>query len=203
LDGLYLLVLGFLVGISGAMMPGPLLVYTVAESLKKGWKTGYYVIIGHAIVEVLLMVLLAAGVATLMASANFVTWISLSGGAYMIYSGLGLHRSRWNLSNHPLESRYGTVVGGMMFTALNPGFPIWWATAGARLLLEGMKVGGLSGAILVFVGHWVADFGYFLLVSLLVAKGRETLLEKYVAPVKKILASALIAIGAYFIWTGL
>lgn len=203
MDWLYLLALGFVVGVSGAMLPGPLLVYTIAESLKKGWKTGFYVIVGHAIVEVALMVVLAAGVAALMSSELFVRAVSLLGGVFMLYTSWALHRSKWAVGGGRDEVKYGTVVGGMMFTALNPGFPIWWATAGARLLLEGMKNAGLTGAGLVFVGHWGADFGYFILVSCLVAKGRERLLERYVGSVKSLLALLLLAIGAYFLWSAL
>ena len=47
-SALVLLGIGFVVGISGAMMPGPLLIYTIQESLKKGKWTGALVILGHA-----------------------------------------------------------------------------------------------------------------------------------------------------------
>ncbi len=198
---LYLLLLGFIVGLSGALIPGPLLVYTIAESLRKGWKTGFYVIVGHAIVEILIMLLLLAGVSALMTSELFVKAVSLLGGAFMLYTAYGLVRSRWTLQGRKAVT-YGTVTGGILFTALNPSFPVWWATAGTRLLLEGVKTAGLTGALLVFIGHWGADFGWFMLVSSMVAKGRERVLKKYVNVLKNVLAVFLALIGAYFIWSG-
>ncbi|MBD3388786.1 MAG: hypothetical protein GF416_06935 [Candidatus Altiarchaeales archaeon] len=199
----YLLFLGFIVGLSGAMIPGPLLVYTIAESLRKGWKTGFYVIVGHAIVEVGIMAFLIMGVSALMTSELFVKSVSLVGGAFMAYTAVTLFKSSWEIGETKDALRYGTVAGGMLFTALNPSFPVWWATAGARLLVEGFKNAGLTGALMVFIGHWMADFGYFMVVSSLVTRGREKLISRYVNTVKNILAALLLAIGAYFITTGL
>jgi threonine/homoserine/homoserine lactone efflux protein len=49
LDVLSLLFLGLIVGLSGAMIPGPLLAFTVFDTLKKDRVTGHLIIIGHAI----------------------------------------------------------------------------------------------------------------------------------------------------------
>jgi len=60
-NALVLFGVGFVVGISGAIMPGPLVIYTIQESLKRGKWTGALVILGHAIVEVVVFLLLAVG----------------------------------------------------------------------------------------------------------------------------------------------
>jgi threonine/homoserine/homoserine lactone efflux protein len=198
-----LLTLGFVVGLSGAMMPGPLLIYTITQSLRKGWRTGFHVIVGHAIVEVALMLLLVAGVSAMMSSTTFTKALSIVGGAFMVYTAWALIKSKWDFEAKKEAKGYGTLAGGILFTALNPGFPLWWATAGAKLLMEGIKEAGLPGAALVLVGHWGADFGFFLTVSVLAAKGREKLLGSCFESAKNIMAAALLAIGAYFIWTGL
>ncbi len=99
--------------------------------------------------------------------------------------------------------RHGTVLGGAMFTALNPGFVVWWATAGARLLLEGFRQGALAGAGLVLAGHWMADLGWYLAVSVLVSRGRQRLLQGWVDRVKDALAALLLLIALYFAASGL
>lgn len=203
MEALYLLALGFVVGLSGALMPGPLLVYTIAQSMRKGALTGFFVILGHAMVEVALMVVLAFGVNALMTDRLVVSAISLIGGAYMAYSAWNLRNSRWDARPKRKLEGHGLVAGGILFTAFNPGFPVWWATAGSRLLLEGIRLMGVPGAALVLVGHWVADFGWYMVVSALAAKGREKLIGRYVDTVKNILALLLLLIGAYFISTGL
>jgi len=202
-DAPYLLALGFVVGLSGAMMPGPLFVYTVAQSLKKGWKTGIFVIIGHAIVETALMVLLLLGLSSAMSAPGLLRAVSAVGGAVMILYGLRMLGARWRLEKAEGRITGSAIVGGMTFTALNPGFPLWWATAGAGLLAEGMRQSGMAGALLVLMGHWIADFGYFTLVAALTERGSVASVERYSKAATKMLASALLLIGGWFIWNSL
>jgi len=192
------LLLGFIVGLSGAMMPGPLLVYTVTQSLRKGWTTGIRVIAGHAVVEVFIIALMVAGVSHLMGSPVFIRSIAGIGALFMAYMAFSLARSHLTDRGSGQEARHGTVWGGMMFTAFNPGFPLWWATAGSALLVEGMKYGGLRGAALVVIGHWGADLGYYTMISILVSKGRESLLKRHEMQIKTALAGSLLLIGGYF-----
>jgi threonine/homoserine/homoserine lactone efflux protein len=199
LDAVYLLGLGFVVGLSGAMMPGPLLVYTIAQSLRKGWMTGFFVIVGHAIVEVALMILIYIGITALITSAFFTQVVGAVGGAVMVFMAWTLYKSGWDVSKKSDNRTHGSIVGGILFTALNPGFPLWWATAGAKLLMEGVKDAGLLGAGFVIVGHWGADFGYYMLVSTLTAKGKENIVKRYVSKIKDILATMLAFIGIYFL----
>jgi hypothetical protein len=53
----------FGVGFSGALMPGPLLTVDIAESTRKGFWTGPIVTAGHAIAELVVVILLAVGLA--------------------------------------------------------------------------------------------------------------------------------------------
>ena len=200
MEAAYLLALGFVVGLSGAMMPGPLLVYTIAESMRRGWKTGFLVIVGHAAVEAALMAFILAGVGYMMTSETFVRLVSILGGVVMVHTAFGLAKSSWGKEAGRAEMRYGAVTGGILFTAFNPGLPIWWATAGARLLLEGMRSAGLFGAFLVVVGHWLADLGWYLLVSVLISRGMAV--APYVGKVRALLSLALAAIGIYYLQSG-
>ena len=43
----------FIIGFSGALMPGPVLAVGIAETPKHGWQTGPVLIIGHAVADAL------------------------------------------------------------------------------------------------------------------------------------------------------
>lgn len=199
----FLLALGFAVGLSGAAIPGPLLVYTIGESLRRGWRVGFQVILGHAIVEVGIILLIVVGFSGFFSSGFFVKGVSLLGGVVLIAVAAS---SIVNLgAKKNLEAKkigYGAVVGGVFFTAFNPTFPLWWLTAGNRMLLEGYRILGQSGMLLVVVGHWLADLGWYALVSSFTAHKKRSLIEGgWYVKVSLALALVLALIGLHFIST--
>ena len=55
----------FIIALSGALMPGPVLTITISESTKRGFIAGPLIVLGHAILEISLLVLLVLGFADL------------------------------------------------------------------------------------------------------------------------------------------
>ena len=138
-------------------------------------------------------------------SPEYARAVSIIGGAALIAMAYGSVKDLSSRVDVRLKKRpYGVVMGGVIFTAFNPGFPIWWLTAGTGLLNEGYSQMGLAGMILVLVGHWGADLGWFLFVSLTTSKGSRYLFERgWYKGVRIFMAALLSAIGAYFLWTGI
>lgn len=203
-----LLSMGFVVGLSGAMMPGPLLIYTINESMRKGRWTGALVILGHAIVEVCIFLLLLYGLLEYLATDEAITATTFLGGITLILMGLFSLKdlktkqdySRDNTTKE--KTKYGIIASGMIFSAFNPGFPVWWATAGTSLLMAGYKELGTLGMILVLVGHWGADLGWFLFVSTSTEKGSKYIFERgWYRKIRIILSGLLFLIGLYFLST--
>ena len=197
--------IGFAVGLSGAMMPGPLLIYTVQESIRRGKWVGALVILGHAIVEVFVFLLLVFGFLSFLSTPDFTKAVSIIGGASLILmAALSMKDINSKVELKIKKEKHGLIAGGIIFTAFNPGFPIWWMTAGTRLLMEGFDRMGIVGMIIVLVGHWGADLGWFLFISLTASKGSRFLFEKgWYKGVRIALAALLMVIGLYFLWTGI
>ena len=51
----------FMLGLSGALSPGPLLTLTIAESIKRGPWVGPLLILGHAVLEFILIIAIIFG----------------------------------------------------------------------------------------------------------------------------------------------
>ncbi len=55
------LAFGFLIGLTGAAVPGPMLFATIDASLRRGWTAGPEIVLGHALVEVVICALIVLG----------------------------------------------------------------------------------------------------------------------------------------------
>ena len=193
-----------MIGLSGALMPGPLFVYTVNESLSGGKWTGAKVIIGHALVEALIFILLVLGLLSFAQNPEFVKAAYLIGGlAMIVMSVLSLKNLNSAASEKIKKTSYGLIAGGIIFTAFNPGFPIWWLTAGSAMLLEGYKELGTAGMLLTLIGHWGADLSWFLFVSIATSKSRCIMDEAWYKRIRIGLSILLFGLGIYFLIKGI
>ena len=77
----------FVVGLSGAMAPGPVLTVTISETLKRGFRAGPLIVLGHAILEIILLALIAAGLGPFFQHPVVTTVFLSAGGAVMLWMG--------------------------------------------------------------------------------------------------------------------
>ena len=71
------------------------------------------------------------------------------------------------------ESKQGPLVTGILLSALNPFFIIWWLTIGFKLISDAMLIWAFSGILVVFFLHIWMDFVWLGGVSFLVSKSRQ------------------------------
>jgi threonine/homoserine/homoserine lactone efflux protein len=83
----------FVIALSGAMMPGTLLTVTISESSKRGVLAGPLLILGHGILEMILLAALFMGMAPLFKKEWFFFFISIAGGSILLWMAAGMFRS--------------------------------------------------------------------------------------------------------------
>ena len=64
-------IVSFTIALSGALAPGPLLTAVIYESTRKGFKAGPLVILGHALLEVIILALIISGLAGVLFATAF------------------------------------------------------------------------------------------------------------------------------------
>lgn len=195
-------IIGFIVGLSGAMLPGPMLAYAISSVLQGGTKNIILIVLGHIFIEVVMIVLILLGLKQLIGSKTVFTILSIMGGAMLIIMGLHIifRASRIRLSmNKNNNFTSGSILGGIFFTAFNPTFPTWWLSIGTSLLSRALLF-GLLGVIILIVGHWLADFAWFSFVGFAVNRGKLCLDNRAYQLILKILAIILITLGVWFIY---
>ncbi|MDI3486244.1 MAG: hypothetical protein PWQ51_331 [Methanolobus sp.] len=199
LELLEMLTIGFVLGLTGALVPGPMLFVTIDTSLKRGWKAGPKIFVGHAILEFMVCVLIIYGITAV--SDSTVMAISLLGGATLVIFGLMTMRSAKGAADSMHEHDKGTskpVLAGVVTSASNPYFWIWWLAAGSALVLRGMEI-GLIAVVMFMAGHWLADLGYFTVVSASFSKGKKLMSPKIYERVLLSCGLFLVLFGSWFI----
>jgi len=199
-----IMVTAFVVGLSGALMPGPLLAVTLDESARRGARAGPLLILGHMILEGALVAGLAFGLAAVLAHRVVIGSIGVVGGVVMGWMGVGMLRSVGTLSLDAASaapSRLHPVAAGIVVSLSNPYWTLWWVTIGAGYVVMGLRF-GLPGILAFFAGHILADFAWYSLVSLSVARGRRFLTNRVYRGLVGVCGAALVLFGAWFVWSG-
>ncbi len=195
----------FIIALSGALMPGPLLTYTVASAARQGFWAGPLIILGHGLLELILVGLLFLGVGALAHQPLVMGAVALVGAVTLWWLGYGLFHEagviRLRLEAGPTQTLH-PVWGGILMSLANPYWLIWWLTLGLGYVMMAFKY-GLPGILCFFTGHIAADLGWYALVSLAVARGRQFLSERFYHGFMKGCALFLVGFGCYFGFYGM
>ena len=185
-------------------MPGPLLSATISESGSRGWKVGPLFILGHGILEGILIIGLFLGLAPLLTSTTAFMVIAFGGGSFMIWMALSMFRSlpHISLTNSTVKTGNNLPLTGILMSMANPYWIIWWATIGLGYILSSRKF-GFIGVFIFFLGHILADLLWYTFVSVAVYKGRTILPNKAYKGIIAVCALFLIGYALYLISRGI
>ncbi|OPY58233.1 MAG: leucine export protein LeuE [Pelotomaculum sp. PtaU1.Bin035] len=222
----------FIVGFSGAMMPGPLLTITIGESARRGFTAGPLITLGHGILEIALILALAGGLSEFLTQSIVSYTIAILGGAFLIYMGFEIVRdavtgkaslnvlqpeskSDGSETKIPGMSKTLTenvcsdrgrnmhpVVAGILVSVSNPYWILWWATVGLGYITVSLR-SGLIGLASFFTGHILADLVWYSLVSAAIAGGRRFFSNGIYKGILIASGIFLIGLGGYFIYYSL
>ncbi|MDD1693712.1 MAG: LysE family translocator [Methanoregula sp.] len=192
------LVLGFLIGLTGALAPGPTLVATINASLAGNWTAGLKVSLGHIIIETAIFFLIILGLASF--AGPYTTLIAGIGGIALVVFGIMTITGSRHATLEAAPSTVGAspYMAGLLTSAANPYFWIWWLSVGSALLIQSLE-GGILLAAVFMIGHWTADTGWYTFVSTGVAKGKTILPDTTYHRIMAACGVFLILFGLYYL----
>lgn len=207
LDALQLGIAAFLVGLSGAMSPGSFLTVIVARTIQRGPWSAALMLVGHALLEAVLLVGFAFGLAGVLRLPLVIAAMGIVGGAVLLWMGSSLLRGAVSgtivadletaegagMSGHPASA----VADGAIVSISNPYWTLWWATIGVKLAADGLAIGPL-GVAAFFIGHQIADVSWYAFVIYGVNRGRDLLTPTVYRAIIGTLAVFLLYMGARF-----
>lgn len=199
----------FVIGLSGAVTPGPVLARTISQVPRHGFLTGPIIIVGHMFLELALVLGLAFGLGRLLQSPVAFSIIAFLGGTVLIGFAVAMFRSLPALtldlsapSPRQARSRRGLVVDGVLTSAANPYWSLWWATVGLSYIALAQPL-GIPGLVVFFAGHVFSDFAWYALVSGLVSAGRRRIPDALYRALTGLCAGALACFGMWFLYVAL
>ena len=204
-----LFALAFVTGLSGAMMPGPVLVAVIGQTTAQGFRAVLGLITGHALLELAIVALLMAGLRATLRRPAVRGAIGLVGGAVLVWMGgdmvasagevsLSLNAQGSAAASWPL-----LLLWGAGLSAANPYFSGWWATVGAGQLAHmAPQTRAEYGAF--YLGHEAADYGWYSAVGLAIVSGRGWLLENtgIYRALLCLCGAAIVGLGLWFVYCG-
>jgi threonine/homoserine/homoserine lactone efflux protein len=187
------------ISLSGVMAPGPITAATLAAGARSR-HAGAMIALGHAVVEMPLILLLVVGVGSFLESSAVSAGIGLAGGAVLLIMGTQLLldlRKEHAGSEVPVQRH--PFVTGIVLTGANPYFLVWWATVGLALATKATELGVL--ALLLFaVVHWLCDLGWLEVLSVVGHKGNQVFGRRAQIVVAAVCAVVLLGFGLKFLY---
>jgi len=180
-DPVTIFVSSFIIAISGALMPGPLLAVTVRHTSRQGFVAAPMLVLGHAVLEAVLLALLIFGLIEWLKGDAPIAVVSIAGSCMLLWMAAGMAKEARTIrfqAEKENAAEFSTSAGklrivadGILSSVANPYWFLWWATIGLGYLLLAQGR-GTSGVMAFFFGHISADVVWYLLVGWVVSAGR-------------------------------
>lgn len=198
--------LAFITGFSGAMMPGPFLAMTIGQVGAVGFMAAVWLLLGHAALELLLLVLLVAGLRVVLARAKVRGAIALIGGAALFYMGVDMIRNaagvQIGMSGAVAAPAGELVLLGALISLANPYFTGWWATIGVGQLAHTCPQNNRE-YLAFYVGHELSDVAWYSFVAVLVVLAQQWLEGAWYHWLIALCGGAIALLALWFLYNGI
>jgi threonine/homoserine/homoserine lactone efflux protein len=200
----------FIISLSGALSPGPLTTMAIAEGSRQGKWSGWWLSLGHGLVEGLYVAAIALilwlGREALLEQPVVAGTIALVGGAFLAWMGWRMAVAAWQyrltLAGDDAQSpRFNLVPAGIFFSISNPYWWIWWALVTPLYIRESL-VWGIGGVVILFLTHWLTDIGWLTGLGWLTGSGRSLVSPGLYRWIMVVCGVALLFFGVSFMVAG-
>jgi threonine/homoserine/homoserine lactone efflux protein len=207
---LKILSMSFLTGLSGALMPGPVLAITISAVVQVGFIAAVLIILGHSILELMMVAALALGLKNVLKNRFVTASIGVVGGSVLLWFAYGMITSAYSGISAPQATaatqeatitHLGLVGKGIITSLSNPYWLIWWATIGVTYMMVSLEKSVL-GISTFYVGHISSDFAWYCAVAAALVLGKQLLSDRIYMGLIMVCGLFLVYLGIYFFYTG-
>jgi threonine/homoserine/homoserine lactone efflux protein len=194
----------FLVGLSGALMPGPVLAITISHATRRGFIVGPLIVLGHAVLELTLVVGVILGLGQYLVLDSVMGILGIAGGLVLAWMGWGMLSGKGGGEGEAELARAtptSPVLAGILTSLSNPYWFLWWATVGMAYISLSLQRG--SGGVAAFYsGHILSDLVWYSFVAALIAFGHKFVAGRLYRGLFIFCGAFLVLFGVYFLYRG-
>ncbi len=212
----------FLIGLGGAMSPGPLLTYSIIKSVeakKKAFLVGLFISTGHTLIELVLILVLMLGLGLILSYPIVLIIIGVLGGGILIFFGIqiiiDIRKEKIDMSflestkeatESPSETSKGRlykthpIIGSIVFLMANPYWWLWWSTAGLSIILDNsVSFQDLPAFFGLIVGKELGVYLWYTFISTAVGLSSKFITKKVYIGILIVCALFMLGYGIYLI----
>jgi threonine/homoserine/homoserine lactone efflux protein len=186
------------ISLTGVMAPGPLSAVTMSKGSDSP-HAGVLIAVGHGIIEFPLMIAILFGFGYFFNEPYVKLSIGLAGGLFLLFMAYSMFKSYRGDTSASADNSRSPVAAGMVLSAANPYFMIWWATVGAAMLMQSAGFGA-AGIIVFMIAHWICDLAWSWFLSALSFRGGSFFGKKFQKGVFAVSGLALVIFGVKFLF---
>ncbi|AKB75014.1 transporter, LysE family [Methanosarcina lacustris Z-7289] len=201
LDIIEFLVMGSFLGLASGMSPGPLLAFTISETLQHGKWEGIKVAVSPLITDLPIILAVLYVLSHLTNSDFFIGIIAFFGASYLIYSGIESLKIKKDSVELNVEKK-DALKKGVIVNFGNPHPYIFWLSIGGPIILKSLNT-HIWATILFIAGFYICLVGSKVVVALIVEKSKSFINSRYYFSIIRVLGIAQIVFGLTFIKVGL
>ena len=193
----------FGLGVALGSSPGPVQLLLFSEASRGGVGRGLRAMAGANATFGVMLLLLAAGLASLEPGPTFLRVVKVTGGAFLVFLSVdALRENRRTEAVDTPRSGLHPSVRGVVAVVLNPGVYVFLATTGAAVAASAIDAGGRTLALVTMLAL-LAGVSLMDSAMVLLGAGAHRVSERFLRILGDVLAIALGALGVWLIVRGL
>lgn len=195
------IVAGVVLGLSGGILPGPLLALVIQQTLRFGTREGIVVASTPLLTDLPVLVGALMAIRQLEEAAGVLGAVAIAGAVFLAYLGYECFTAA---GHSPKASSVAprSITRGMAVNLLNPNVYVFWLTVGAPTVNQAWAAGPLHAA-----GFLVAMYGCLvgskMLIAMLVGRGTGVLTSRLYRHLLRVLGVALLLFAALLLRDGI
>lgn len=176
--------LGVGLGLATAILPGPILILTIAETIRSGHRSGLAVLAAPVLVDAIIMIPLALVLKTFLTLYAVKLAIGLVGSVVLFWLGYNTIKSARTEHSYSddvrkvvlkKDSPFSSFKKAVIAHLFSPIAYVFWATVGTYMLYQAFNTGKWPGVIAFSAGFWSGATIEGLAAIFLSSKGRAFL----------------------------